>query len=115
MQELYKEIHTYLNMDEEIPFDQFDDFYKRVIDHFNDNADKFDEEDVWRALFISENVMSNADGRAKEEKGSRTKKYKKMAQRLKLWAQNFAGRLAQMGYNDEQMNERFEKMFDEEV
>ncbi|PYZ98552.1 hypothetical protein CR205_08190 [Alteribacter lacisalsi] len=116
MQELYKEIHTYLNMEEEIPFDQFDQYYKKVIDHFNDEADKFEEEDVWRGLFISENVMSNAQGRAKEEKGSkRAKKYKKMSQRLKLWAQNFAGRLRQMGYTDEQMNAKFESMFEDDV
>ncbi len=39
----------------------------------------------------------------------------KMSQRLKLWAQNFASRLGEMGYNEEQLNERFEKMFEDEV
>ncbi|WP_096434740.1 hypothetical protein [Alteribacter populi] len=115
MQELYKEIHTYLNMEEEIPFEDFEHYYKKVIAMFNDQADQFQEEDVWRGLFIAENVMSNAEGRAKEGKGSTAKKYKKMGQRLQLWAQNFAGRLRQMGYTDEQMNERFENMFEEEV
>ncbi|ADH99752.1 hypothetical protein [Salisediminibacterium selenitireducens] len=116
MQELYKEIHTYLNMEEEIPFKEFDDFYKRVIKYFNDSATDFEEEDIWKALFISENIMSNAEGRAKETKGAKQKKkYQKMAQRLTLWAQNFATRLAEKGYNQDQMNERFEKMFEDEV
>lgn len=116
MQELYKEIHTYLNMEEEIPFKDFDAFYKRVIKHFNDHATDFEEEDLWKALFISENVMSNAEGRAKDTKAPKLKKkYQKIAQRLTLWAQNFATRLAQLGYNQDQMNERFEKMFEDEV
>ena len=116
MYELYKEIHTYLNMEEEIDFEQFDDFYKRVIDYFNHYADEFEEEDIWRALFIAENVMSNANDRRKESKGPKAKKkYQKMGKRLKLWAENFAIRLAQKGYTKEQMNERFENMFEEEV
>jgi hypothetical protein len=115
VQELYKEIHEYLNMDEEIPFDDFEKYYKKVIAYFNDKADQFNEEDVWKALFISENVMSNAEGRSKEVKGTKAKKYTKMSQRLTLWAQNFATRLAELGYNKDQMNERFEKMFEDNV
>ncbi|WP_078597045.1 hypothetical protein [Evansella clarkii] len=115
MQELYKQLHVYLNMEEEIEFNEFDSYYKKVIEYFNEYADEFSEEDIWKALFISENVMSNADHRAKEEKGSKAKKYKKAAQRLSLWAKNFTGRLAQLGYTKEQMNERYESMFEEEV
>ncbi|MDQ0256223.1 hypothetical protein J2S74_003641 [Evansella vedderi] len=115
MQELYKQIHEYLKMEEEISFEEFDSYYKKIVDYLNENADKLEEESLWKALFISENVMSNADARAKDAKGSLGKKYKKMAQRLSLWAQNLTARLAEMGYNEEQMNERFEKMFDEEV
>ncbi|TVP82766.1 MAG: hypothetical protein EA344_10885 [Alkalicoccus sp.] len=114
MQELYKEVHTYLNQEEEIPFKTFDNYYKRVIKYFNDHADEFEEEDIWKALFIAENVMSNADGRSKEVSDQKeSKKYKKMSKRLTLWAQNFAARLARKGYNEEQMNERFEKMFED--
>ncbi|PRO66968.1 hypothetical protein C6I21_02035 [Alkalicoccus urumqiensis] len=114
MHDLYKEIHMYLNQEEEIEFKQFDNYYKRVLKFFNDHSDEFEEEDVWKALFISENVMSNADGRAKEVTDKKeSKKYSRMSQRLTLWAQNFAARLARKGYNEEQMNARFEKMFDD--
>lgn len=115
MDQLYKQIHEYLKMDEEISFEEFDNYYKSVIDYLNDNGDKLDESAIWKALFISENVMSNADARAKNAKGSLSKKYKKIAQRLSLWAQNLTARLAEMGYSKEQLDERFEKMFEEEV
>ncbi|WP_096188499.1 hypothetical protein [Evansella halocellulosilytica] len=113
MDALYTQIQKYLNLGEEIPFEEFENYYKKVIDRFNEEADSFNEDELWKALFISENVMSNAESRAKETKGSKSKKYKKMAQRLSLWAQNFTGRLGQMGYTKEEMNERFEKMFDD--
>ncbi|MBU9724087.1 MULTISPECIES: hypothetical protein [Bacillaceae] len=113
MDELYKQLHIYLNMNEEISLPEFDSYYKKVIDYFNEEADNFDEEKLWKALFISENVMSNADARSKESKKSDAKKFKKIAQRLSLWAQNFTARLAELGYSQDEMNERFEKMFDD--
>ncbi|MGJ9383312.1 hypothetical protein CR203_01730 [Salipaludibacillus neizhouensis] len=115
MEELYKQIQVYLKMEEEIPFDEFENYYKKIIKTFNEQADQFAEEDVWKALFISENVMSNAEDRSKQEKGQKAKKFAKMSQRLTLWAKNFAGRLGELGYNEEQLNERFEKMFEEKA
>ncbi|MCT8138728.1 hypothetical protein H1D32_13865 [Anaerobacillus sp. CMMVII] len=111
MQELYVKIHEYLNMDEEIPFEEFDQYYKTVIKHFSEASDDLAEEDVWKGLFIIENLMSNAESRAKESKAAKQKKYKKIAERSSLWAQNFAARLYRLGYTEEQLNERFETMF----
>lgn len=111
MQQLYGKIHEYLNMDEEITFEEFDQFYKQVLKHFSEKAEDLAEEDVWKGLFIVENIMSNAENRIKEEKGAKQKKYKKMKERASLWAQNFAGKLYKLGYTEEQLNERFEGMF----
>ncbi len=111
MQDLYVKIHKYLNMDEEIAFEEFDQFYKQVTKYFSENAENLVEEDIWKGLFIIENLMSNADSRSKEVKGSKQKKYKKMSERSSLWAQNFAGRLYSKGYTEDQLNERFEQMF----
>ncbi|WP_322788162.1 hypothetical protein [Anaerobacillus alkalidiazotrophicus] len=113
MQELYEKIHLYLNMNEEISFDEFDEFYKKVIKYYSENVESFTEEDIWKGLFIVENVMSNAESRSKEVKGAKQKKYKKIAERSSLWAQNFAGKLYSKGYTEEQLNERFERMFDD--
>lgn len=113
MEELYNQIQGYLNMDEEIPFEEFDQFYKKVLDVLNERNEQFTEEDVWKALFIVENLMSNADARSKETKGALVKKYKKMAKRNELWAKNFVVRLHKFGYNDDQINARFEKMFED--
>ncbi|OIJ16003.1 hypothetical protein BKP35_03195 [Anaerobacillus arseniciselenatis] len=111
MQDFYVKIHEYLNMDEEISFEEFDQYYKKVTKYFSEQTDDLEEDDIWKGLFIIENLMSNADNRAKEVKGSKQKKYKKMSDRSSLWAQNFAGRLYSKGYTEDQLNERFEQMF----
>lgn len=113
VQHLYEKIHEYLSMDEEITFEEFDQFYKNVVKQFTEVSEDLAEEDIWKGLFIIENVMSNAESRAKETKGPKQKKYKKMADRSALWAQNFAGRLYKLGYTEEQLNQRFESMFED--
>ncbi|WP_026674948.1 hypothetical protein [Alkalihalobacterium bogoriense] len=113
MEALYEELQGYLNMDEEISFEEFSAFYKRILAELPDKHESFSEDELWKALFIVENVMSNSDARAKETKGSESKKYVKMAQRLQLWSKNFAGRLHGLGYTDEEVNARFDAMFEE--
>lgn len=113
MKSLYEQIQVYLNMDEEISFKEFSDFYKRVLDELGENHESFDIEQVWKNLFVVENVMSNAESRSKETKGSEAKKYAKMAQRLELWAKNLAVRLGEAGFTEEDINTRFNEMLEE--
>lgn len=115
IQELYKQIHTYLSMEEEISFAEFDLYYKKVLAYFNECGNDFDEEQLWKGLFISETLVSNADARAGSEKGKQAKKFAKIAQRMALWAQNFTSRLMDKGYTEEELQQRFENMFDEDV
>ncbi|ARK31370.1 hypothetical protein [Halalkalibacter krulwichiae] len=113
MQALYDQIQVYLNMEEEISFKEFSEYYRKVLAELGEVHESLDEEGVWKSLFIVENVMSNAEGRAKEKRGSESKKYAKMAQRLELWAKNLASRLGQAGYTEEDISERFNKMLEE--
>ncbi|GAE36639.1 hypothetical protein [Halalkalibacter akibai] len=113
MQALYDQIQVYLNMEEEISFKEFSEYYRKVLAELGEVQESLDEEGVWKALFIVENVMSNAEGRAKEGRGSESKKYAKMADRLQLWAKNLAARLGQAGYTEEDISERFNKMLEE--
>lgn len=76
MQALYDQIQVYLNMDEEISFKEFQSYYQNVLKELGEQGDSLDEEMVWKSLFIVENVMTNAEGRA-NAKGPEAKKYKK--------------------------------------
>ncbi|WP_078391667.1 hypothetical protein [Shouchella patagoniensis] len=113
MQKQYDKIQHFLNMEEEITFKEFQDFYKEVVNELSTIHQGMDEETLWKALFVVENIISNADGRVKETKGTEAKKYSKMSQRLQLYAKNFGVRLGEAGYTEEDINERFQKMFAE--
>ncbi|SHL16567.1 hypothetical protein SAMN05192535_1362 [Shouchella rhizosphaerae] len=113
VQAQYERIQQYLNMDEEISFKEFQNFYKEVINELSKAHQGMDEATLWKALFVVENIISNADGRAKETKGAEAKKYSKMSQRLQLYAKNFGVRLGEAGYTEEDINERFQQMFAE--
>ncbi|GAE24630.1 hypothetical protein JCM9140_573 [Halalkalibacter wakoensis JCM 9140] len=113
MQALYDQIQVYLNMEEEISFKEFSEYYRKVVAELGDVHETLDEEMVWKSLFIVENVMNNAEGRASQAKGSESKKYAKMAQRLQLWAKNLAARLGEAGYTEEDISERFNQMLEE--
>ncbi|SDC05539.1 hypothetical protein [Shouchella lonarensis] len=113
MQAQYNKIQQFLNMEEEISFKDFQAFYKEVVDELSTIHQGMDEETLWKALFVVENIISNADGRAEETKGAESKKYSKMSQRLQLYAKNFGIRLGEAGYTEEDINERFKQMFAE--
>lgn len=112
MQALYDQIQVYLNMEEEITFKEFQSYYQQVLNALDEQGDSLDEEMIWKSLFIVENVMTNAEGRA-NAKAPEAKKYKKMAQRLQLWAKNLAQRLGDLGYSEEDISERFNSMLEE--
>ncbi|EZH67697.1 hypothetical protein DH09_07160 [Bacillaceae bacterium JMAK1] len=114
MDELYEKVQDYLNMEEEIDFKEFQAYYKKVTDYLQAEGQNFDEDKLWKGLLIVESIASNASNRAKEiRKGPEVKKYKRMNERMKLWAQNFTKRLVELGYTDEDINERFHKMLEE--
>ncbi|MFB4164624.1 hypothetical protein ACE1TI_12515 [Alteribacillus sp. JSM 102045] len=114
MEKLYEQVQEYLNMDEEIDFKEFRSFYQEVISHLDSDTEQFNEDEIWKGLFVVESIMSNAENRAKTSKNAaEPKKYKKMAQRTKLYAQNFTKRLHQLGYTQEQIGEKFEQMLEE--
>ncbi|MBB6448950.1 hypothetical protein HNR44_000899 [Geomicrobium halophilum] len=115
MNELYKQVQIYLNMEGEIDFKEFQQYYKKVMDFLQEQGHDLEEEQIWQGLLVVESIASNSENRYKEKrKGPEAKKYKRMRQRGKLWAQNFTKRLQSLGYSDEQINEHFHAMLEEE-
>ncbi|GAK12824.1 hypothetical protein [Geomicrobium sp. JCM 19039] len=114
MNELYERVQDYLNMEEEIDFKEFQAYYKKVTDYLQAEGQDLEEENLWKGLLVVESIASNSSNRAKEiRKGPEVKKYKRMNERMKLWAQNITKRLTALGYTDEQINERFHEMLEE--
>ncbi|SFP24210.1 hypothetical protein [Salibacterium halotolerans] len=116
MNELYLKIQEYLNMDTEIEFEEFRDFYEKVMHYLNHEQQEPDETEIWESVFVVESIMSNAQNRAKTaEKNAERKKYKKMSERMNLYAGHFTKKLNQLGYTQDDIEQRFDAMLDEGV
>ncbi|MFC5713289.1 hypothetical protein ACFPU1_10875 [Thalassorhabdus alkalitolerans] len=116
MDKFYAQVQEYLNMEEEIDFKEFNEYYQQVLEYLDKESADLSEEDVWKALFVVESIMSNAQNRAKHADTTKEqKKYKRMAKRTKLYAQHFTKRLHDAGYNDEEIGARFKEMLEEDT
>lgn len=111
MQDLFDKMKEYLNMDTEIPFDEFDDYYKKVVAFLNDSWTELNEEDTMQMLFILDNLKSNGEDRAKR-KSKEAKKYAKITQRTEIWANALINRLREAGLNDEEIGKRYEAIYE---
>ncbi|MBM7589779.1 hypothetical protein [Brevibacillus fulvus] len=111
MQELFDQLKEYLNMDTEISFEEFDAYYKKVLDFLNDKWTTLNEEDSMNMLFILDNLKSNSDDRAKR-RGKETKKYQKISKRTEIWAAAIINRLREFGLNDEEISKRYEAIYE---
>jgi hypothetical protein len=111
MQELFEKMKEYLNMDTEISFDEFDGYYKKVVEFLNDSWTGLNEDETMHMLFILDNLKSNAEDRAKR-KEKEMKKYAKMAQRTEIWANALIKRLREAGLNDEEISKRYEAIYE---
>lgn len=111
MQELFDKMKEYLNMDTEISFDEFDGYYKQVVEFLNDNWTGLNEDETMHMLFILDNLKSNAEDRAKR-KEKEAKKYAKMAQRSEIWANALIKRLRDAGLRDEEISKRYEAIYE---
>lgn len=111
MESLFDKMKEYLNMDTEISFEEFDQYYKQVIEFLGKDWQSLNEEDSLKILFILDNIKSNADDRAKR-KTKETKKYQKMSERANIWVQAMFKRLREMGLTDEEIGKRYEEIYE---
>lgn len=111
MQALFDKMKEYLNMDSEISFDEFDRYYKEVLDFLGTDWDKLNEEESMQMLFILDNLKSNADDRMKRRL-KEAKKYKKIVDRTNIWISAMLKRLHDMGLNDEEISKRYEAIYE---
>ncbi len=111
MESLFEKMKEYLNMETEISFEEFDQYYKNVIDFLSKDWQTLNEEDSMKMLFILDNLKSNAEDRAKR-RTKESKKYQKMFERTSIWVQAMFKRLRDMGLSDEEIGKRYEEIYE---
>jgi len=111
MNHLFDKMKEYLNMDTEISFEEFDQYYKEVVAFLNEQWDKLNEEDTMNMLFILDNLKSNSEDRAKRRE-KEAKKYKKIFERTDIWVKAMFKRMKDFGWSEEQIGKRYEEIYE---
>jgi hypothetical protein len=110
VEKLFNKMKEYLNMDAEIPFDEFANYYKELIDNLKENFEQQTVEEHHKGYFILLNLGSNALDRAKR-KGTNTKKYKKIAEKSQFWAEAISCKLKASGMTEEEINQKYDEIY----
>ncbi|HVJ48383.1 hypothetical protein [Desulfitobacterium sp.] len=109
MEQLFGKIKEYLHMETEIPFDEFSDYYKHVIQALNEGFEDMDQEMRLKARYICSIVQANADSRAKRGKAN-NKMYKKISAKAGFWLDAINFRLIKDGMTQEDIDKRIEEI-----
>jgi hypothetical protein len=103
MEKIFEQLKTYLNMGNEISYEEFSDYYQEVIAYFSKEYEGFDTNTLLNGRYIASILNANASERFKR-KGPHAKKYKKMAEKANLWTGALNYRLLEKGMTQEQID-----------
>lgn len=111
MEKLLEKLKEYLHMDTEIPFEEFSDYYHKLITELNQTFNELDREARVRALYICSIVQSNADARTKTNKIN-AKAFKKMSAKCAFWADAIKFNLGKDGMTPQEIEQATEEIND---
>lgn len=111
MEQLFAKMKEYLHMDSEIPFDEFSEYHKNVIQVLNETFEGMDQETRLKARYICSIVQANADSRAKRSKAN-AKAYKKIRSKAGFWMDAINFRLLKDGMTQAEIDKRTEEIND---
>ncbi|MDA8229663.1 MAG: hypothetical protein M0T74_18580 [Desulfitobacterium hafniense] len=96
MEKLFEKLKEYLHMETEIPYEEFTEYYRGLLDELNANFNSYDQDTCIKAKYICSIVQANAESRAQRSK-SNAKAYKKIAAKCGFWSDAIAFRLRKEG------------------
>lgn len=109
MEQLFEKLKGYLHMETEIPYDEFTDYHKQVIQTLNDGFESMDQDMRIKARYICSIVQANADSRAKRSK-TNAKTYKKISAKSAFWMDAINFRLIKDGMTQAEIDKMTEEI-----
>ena len=104
MEELFLKILEYLKMDDEIPADEFFDYYSKVTDELMKNYQDYSHEHCLKSHFVVSTLAQNAATRG-ARKGPAVKKYRKVQEKCSFWGDAIKLRLTKEGMTNKEIDE----------
>ena len=109
MDKLLEKLKEYLHMETEIPFEEFSEYYRNLIEELNKTFNELDKENRIKALYICSIVQSNAEARAKESKAN-AKTFKKISAKCAFWTDAIKFNLGKDGMSPEEIEHATEEI-----
>ena len=109
MEKLLEKLKEYLKLEAEIPFEEFSEYYRKLIDELNRTFNDLDRENRVKGLYICSIVQSNADARAKESKAT-AKTFKKISAKCAFWSDAIKFNLGKDGMSPEEIEQATEEI-----
>jgi len=109
LEKLLEKLKEYLQMETEIPFEEFAEYYRQLISELNQTFNDLDKDARVKALYICSVVQSNADARAK---GSKTtaKAFKKISAKCGFWRDAIKFHLGKDGMSPQEIEQATEEI-----
>lgn len=111
MDKLFEKLKGYLHMDTEIPFDEFSEYYKSLIECLNTTFEEMDQDTRIQARYACSIVQANAESREKREKKN-AKAYKKISTKTTFWMNAINFRLIKEGMTQAEIDQAIEVIND---
>ena len=111
MEKLFEKMKEYLHMDTEIPYGEFSEYYKSLIDTLNTTFEDLDQDMRIKARYICSIVQANAESRGQRSK-TNTKAYKKINAKCAFWTDAINFRLIKDGMTQADIDKAVEAIND---
>lgn len=112
MENYFSKMKEYLQMDTEIPFGEFVEYYDGVMGYLQKKYEGLEKEQLLQTKLIMTVLASNSSMRA-QRKGPEAKKYKKMAQKSNFWSEAVNFKLTTSGVTQQAIDSYIEEQFAE--
>lgn len=113
MEGLFAKMGAFLNMTEELPFEEFSAYYGALTGYLQAEYQNLDEAALLKAQSLCGIVASNAQARAAYKDGNR-KKFQKMAEKASFWEDAIKNRLIKGGLSLDEIEEKTAALWQED-
>jgi hypothetical protein len=114
MEEKLRRLKEFLDMETELPFPEFEAYYKSLMEQLRQDYDEMTRADRLRAGYICEIVSGNAETRA-HARANKTyaKQFRKIAAKCRFWQEAINHRLHKEGASDEDIEQETKDLLEQ--
>lgn len=105
-------MREYLQMDTEIPFQEFRDYYEQLLGYLKTNYEGMNSDELIQTRYILDIVSNNSQTRG-ARKDADSKKYKKISEKCSFWSDAVNFRLQNNGMTQQEIDDRVGQLTEE--